>query len=314
MVTELICGVYNNYEFDGESAQLGSIIWDGTEFTIIANTDEAIPTLQKMISEPIQVNDDIIDPSDGEQFIKGLKIAFGGSYFYADEARPLVDSDLEDTVAQEDVQTLNGGPGSGIKGHKTVHDKAAAAVKVHVEDKDDWRAEGHKRNVEAEIKRLVVAHPGLAKFLTANPIPVHIAKTIHSEYEGGGLHTGDAIHLSTQFNATRRHQVGQGTHLTDESPMGTFRHELGHHISQMTRIDDGAFSSAVRHHMKEEGKDYSKSSQRKQWLADNISQYGSTNLNEAFSEAFGAFTHEKYGTKGKLPKQIEMVLQGLLKD
>jgi len=76
-----------------------------------------------------------------------------------------------------------------------------------------------------------------------------------------------------------------------ESPITTFRHELGHHAHEHIVIDDKRKWDALFW-------------KRKEIFKQEVSLYSATNPNEAFAESFALFTSKQYKF-GMLPKEIE---------
>jgi len=206
----------------------------------------------------------------------------------------------------------------GFIGSVKQHQRKIPDLEFDVQD-GTWRGNSLKGTLDREYKRLMEKYEGLAELLKKDKIKVTIVDAEsgkdYSMEDGGGLYDYHGkIIVSTVRDrlAPMRHQIGSGAYLTDTTFEGAFRHEIGHHISWLTRVDDSAFMRAVSHHMKLDGLDDTKGTQRRQWLKDNISEYGSVNYNEAFSEAFAAYTHKNYGTKGKLPSEIEKVIKSIV--
>jgi DNA topoisomerase IB len=174
---------------------------------------------------------------------------------------------------------------------------------------NNWRGRAMSSLVEREHAQLS-EHRGIRQILDKYPVRVEIGSGELAD--DGGEYNDGVILLSTKFSESKRYGIGGDVRVTDESQSGAFRHEFGHHLAQATRVQDGAFLNAVSESMKSEGLNFSRGADRRSWLSKHISKYASTNMEEAFCEAFAGYTHKDYGKKGKLPPKIEKVMEQIL--
>lgn len=181
---------------------------------------------------------------------------------------------------------------------------------------DNWRGKSYRMIVNREYQRIVNKFPVLADILDKHPVKIRIGDKKIGMEDFGGLYEDDKISLYVPKEigfAVQKLSIGE--YLTDPSPEGTFRHELGHHVVRVLgagNSSDGPFMTAVFEQMKLEGLDPSRTVDRKKWITANISKYGALNIEEAFAEAFTAYTHKLHGKKVALHKSIRNVFDDLL--
>jgi uncharacterized protein YjbI with pentapeptide repeats len=205
-----------------------------------------------------------------------------------------------------------GGSGSGNFGHVGRPGEVGGSgeqVEFDIQSKD-WRVNSVKSKATSEISRITKMGFSFPDLRVRIKDGVLGADRV-GDYEDGTIQLGTK--QESRFGeVSRKFTVGEGRSVVDASPAGVIRHEVGHHIESNYRVADSSFADAVKQGMSKEGLDFSKSSDRRAFLSDSISTYASSNLEEAFCEAFCAYTHQNYGeTTNRLPSEIEKVFEEL---
>jgi hypothetical protein len=141
-----------------------------------------------------------------------------------------------------------------------------------------------------------------------------VGRTTTGAETASGLYAryGQRIQLASgEFRLAREEMlhIGEGNFSTGRGVGATFRHELGHHLALGMRanikmdmmLDDTRVSAnqlfrrgSIRGNMS--------------WtVTHDISRYANSDFDEAFAEAFAAYTDPTYGAAGKnrLPKEVE---------
>jgi len=180
-------------------------------------------------------------------------------------------------------------------------------------DTDSWRGKTAEIIIKRELNRLQKNTPNVIEILNNSPVKISITTDIDIK-KSSGIYEDGLIRMHPKgSNFPGKYFIGNFN--VDSSVEGVFRHELGHHIDHVTNIADGKFTAAIFEGMKKQNLDPSKTKERRKYISDIISSYGSINMGEAFAEAFTAYTHSKYNEKGRprLPISVEKVFDELLK-